>query len=177
MSEHNELVRLIKPRALPADTLEIEANADERAALSERFGVTAIPALTATAAFGEKDGAVLVDGTLRATIEQPCAVTRDPLTYDVEEAFSLRFVPPRDRGDHAEDEEFELTAEDLDEIEYEGDAFDLGEAIAQELGLAIDPYREGPGADAARDEVGIESDEERKASGPLAEALSALKKD
>ena len=175
MSEHNELVRLIKPRALPADKLKIEANAEERAALSERFGVTAIPSLSATAAFEEKDGAVIVDGTLRATIKQPCAVTRDPLTYDVKEDFSLRFVTPRDLGDYAEDEEFELTAEDLDEIEYEGDAFDLGEAIAQELGLAIDPYREGPGADAARDEAGIESDEERKPSGPLAEALSALK--
>lgn len=176
MSEASELSRMVKPRALPAGEMTIEANEQERAALAARFGITAILALTATASFGEEDEAVIVDGTLEATLEQPCAVTRDPLTYDISENFSLRFVPEGRMGEYEEDAEFELTEEDLDEIEYEGDAFDLGEAIAQELGLAIDPYREGPGADKAREEAGIESDEKRKPSGPLAEALSALKK-
>lgn len=174
--EANELVRLIKPRALPAGTTSVEANEAERAALAQRFGVTAIHALTAEVEFGEKDGAVLANGKLAATLEQPCAVTREDFTYDVSEAFSLRFVPAGGMGDYEEDEEFELTEEDLDEIEYEGETFDLGEAIAQELGLAIDPYREGPDADERREEAGIESDEDRKPSGPLAEALSALKR-
>ena len=175
-TDTNELVRLIKPRALPAGTISIEANEAERAALAKRFGITAIHALTAEVEFGEKDGAVLADGKLAATLEQPCAVTREDFTYDVSEAFSLRFVPEGGLGDYEEDEEIELTKEDLDEIEYEGDAFDLGEAIAQELGLAIDPYREGPDADERREEAGIESDEDRTPSGPLAEALRGLKK-
>ncbi len=173
----NELVRLIKPRALPSGTMEVEASEAERAALAKRFGVTAIQRLVAKVDFGEKDEAVLVDGTLDATIQQPCAVTREDLTYDVAETFSLRFVPAGRMADYEEDEEFELTEEDLDEIDYEGETFDLGEALAQTLGLAIDPYREGPGADTVREEAGIESDEERKPSGPLAEALAALKKD
>lgn len=176
MSAH-ELSRPIKPRALPAGTMTVEADEAERAALASRFGITAIHSLTAEVEFGEKDGAVLAEGKLAATLEQPCAVTREDFTYEVSETFSLRFVPEGRMGEYEEDAEFELTEEDLDEIEYEGETFDLGEAIAQELGLAIDPYREGPGADAARDEAGIESDEEREASGPLAEALSALKKD
>ncbi len=64
------------------------------------------------------------------------------------------------------------------ELEYEGDSFDLGEALAQTLGLAIDPYREGPDAEAVRNEAGIESDEEFDAApkGPLAEALAGLRK-
>jgi uncharacterized metal-binding protein YceD (DUF177 family) len=173
----NELVRLVKPRALPAGTLVVEANGQERAALAKRFGVTAIHALKAEIDFDEKDEAILVEGTLTATIEQPCAVTRDDFTYEISEPFSLRFVPAGGMPEYEEDEEFELTEDDLDEIEYEGETFDLGEAIAQTLGLAIDPYREGPGADEVREEAGIESDEERKPSGPLAEALSALKKD
>lgn len=173
----NELVRLVKPRALPSGTMTVEANGEERAALAKRFGVTEIHALTAAVDFGEKDGAVLATGTLTATLEQPCAVTRDDFTYDVSEPFSLRFVPAGRMGEYEEDEEFELTEEDLDEIEYEGETFDLGEAIAQELGLAIDPYREGPQADERREEAGIESDEDRKPSGPLAEALRGLKKD
>ena len=73
--------------------------------------------------------------------------------------------------------EIELDAEDLDEIEYAGDTFDLGEAVAQSLGLAFDPYAEGPNADAVRVEKGIASDEDQAPSGPLAEALKALKKD
>ena len=177
MSGASELSRLVKPRALPAGEMTIEADAEECAALAARFGVLAIENLRAEAEFSTKDDAVLVHGTFTAHITQPCAVTRDPLSYGVEEAFSLRFVPSGRMGDYEEDAEFELTEEDLDEIEYEGDAFDFGEAIAQELGLAIDPYREGPGADAAREDAGIESDEERTPSGPLAEALKGLKKD
>ena len=175
--EANELIRLVKPRALPAGTMEIEATPEERAALAERFGVTAIHSLTARADFEQKDGAILATGTLEAEIEQPCAVTRDDFTYSVAEPFSLNFVPAGRMGEYEEDAEFELTEEDLDEIEYDGETFDLGEAIAQELGLSIDPYREGPGADEAREDAGIESDEDRQPSGPLAEALAALKTD
>ena len=172
----SELSRPIKPRALPAGTMTIEADEAERAALASRFGITAIHTLTAEVEFGEKDGAVLAEGKLAATLEQPCAVTREDFTYEVSETFSLRFVPEGRMGEYEEDAEFELTEDDLDEIEYEGDSFDLGEAIAQELALAIDPYREGPSAEEAREKAGIESDENRKPSGPLADALAALKK-
>ncbi|MBX7500593.1 DUF177 domain-containing protein [Qipengyuania sp. YG27] len=171
-----ELSRLIKTRALPAEPMVIEASEEERAALAKRFAVTSIPALTAKVEFGTKDEAVLANGTLTATIEQPCAVTREDLSYDVEEPLALRFVPAGSLPEHTPDEEIELDSEDLDEIEYEGDSFDLGEAIAQTLALAIDPYREGPGADEARRKAGITSDEEQASSGPLAEALKGLKK-
>ena len=175
MSWPSELSRLVKPRALPPGEMLIEADANENAALATRFGVLAIDGFSATANFEKKDNAVLAKGTFSAIITQPCAVTREPLTYRLEEDFSLRFVPAGALGEYEEDAEFELTEEDLDEIEYTGDVFDLGEAVAQELGLAIDPYREGPGAEAARAEAGIESDEARVPSGPLAEALAKLK--
>lgn len=170
-----ELSRLVKPRALPAGPVVIAADEAERAALAERFGITGIPALEATVDFATKDEAVLANGTLVATLVQPCAITHDELTYEVEEPLSLRFVPAGSVPDHAPDEEIELDSEDLDEIEYEGDAFDLGEAIAQTLALAIDPYREGPGAEDARKKAGITSDEDQAPSGPLAEALAKLK--
>ncbi len=175
MSE-NELSRPIKPRALPSGAITIDATEAERNALAERFAVTAIPALSAKVEFDTRDEAVLAAGTLTATIEQPCAVTREALRYDVEEALELRFVPAGELPAHAPDEEIELDSEALDEIAFEGETFDLGEAIAQSLALAIDPYREGPGAEAARQRAGIVSDEELAPSGPLAEALAALKK-
>jgi hypothetical protein len=81
----------------------------------------------------------------------------------------LRFVPET----VVEQEEIELEEEDLDEIPYAGTAFDLGEAVAQSLALAIDPYATGPDAERVRKEKGL-TDE--AAHGPFA-ALSALKKD
>jgi hypothetical protein len=51
--------------------------------------------------------------------------------------------------------------------------FDLGEAVAQTLGLAIDPYAEGPNADAARKAAGIVAEGEQ--DGPMAALLAALK--
>ena len=71
------------------------------------------------------------------------------------------------------DDEIELDDAACDEIEYEGTAFDLGEAVAQTLALAIDPFAEGPNAEAARKAAGL-SDE--SSSGPFA-ALAALRKD
>jgi len=50
--------------------------------------------------------------------------------------------------------------------------FDLGEAVAQTLALAIDPYATRPESERVRKE-GVVSDE--AASGPFA-ALAALKK-
>jgi len=174
-STSGELIRLIKPRALPAGTLTVEASEVERTALAARFGVTAIHKLVATVSFDTKDEAVIAAGSLSATIEQPCAVTQDDFVYSVEEPLTLRFVPAQPEPELAPDEEVELDSDDLDEIEYDGETFDLGEAIAQSLALAIDPYREGPGADAVRKATGIVSDEDQAPSGPLAEALAALK--
>ncbi len=176
MSE-GELIRLVKPRALPAEPLAIEATAAERAALAKRFGVTALHALSARVQVAPEGDAVLARGTLTATVEQPCAVTREELRYTIEEPLALRFVPAAAVPDHAPDEEIELDSEDLDEIAFEGESFDLGEAIAQTLALAIDPYREGPNADETRRRAGILSDEDQAATGPLAEALARLRKD
>lgn len=172
-----ELRRLVRPRALPAKAITVTADSVERDALAKRFEVSAIKALNAHIEFETTDDAVQAVGRLIATVEQPCAVTRENFIYDVKESLALRFVPAASTPTYSPDEEVELDTNDLDEIEYEGEAFDLGEAIAQSLGLAIDPYRAGPRSAELREKVGIVSDEENIPSGPLAEALAALKKD
>ncbi|WP_279349653.1 YceD family protein [Erythrobacter litoralis] len=151
----------------------------EREALAERFSVSSIPALSANIALEETDAGIVATGTLDAEIVQPCAVTREDFNYVVHERVALLFVPEGQAARYEEDEEVELDSTAPDEIEYEGDVFDLGEALAQTLGLAIDPYREGPDADEARAAAGIESDEDVDAApkGPLAEALAGLRTD
>jgi uncharacterized metal-binding protein YceD (DUF177 family) len=105
---------------------------------------------------------------------QPCAISAEDFPVTIDEAVDLRFVEESQRP-ATDDEEIELEADDCDEIEFTGEMFDLGEAVAQTLGLAIDPYAEGPNAEAARKAAGIVAEGEQL--GPLADLLTGLKKD
>lgn len=172
-----ELSRMIKVRPLPGEVIVIEASEAERAALATRFGISAVEALRAEVTLEAKPKAIRASGRLTAAIMQPCAVSGEDFAVAIDEPLDLRFVEARARPVPSADEEIEieLEADDCDEIDYTGEMFDLGEAIAQSLGLAIDPYAEGPGADAARKAAGIVREGEQL--GPLADMLAALKKD
>lgn len=178
MNAASELSRPIKTKGLTADPVVVEADAGERAELAKRFGLPGIDALRAEIALEQRGSAIRATGTLRAAIRQTCAISGEDFPSNIDEALDLRFV---EEGtlDAAEAEnteiEIELDADDCDEIEFSGDAFDLGEAVAQTLGLAIDPYAEGPHADEARKKAGITAEGEQ--DGPLADALRALKGD
>lgn len=165
-----EFPRPIDLRQIGNAPIEIEADAAERARLAGRFGIAAIDSLTASVSLEPEKHVVKASGELRARIVQTCAVSGDDFPVSISEPIALRFVPAT--APHKPGEEIELEAEDLDEIEYEGTSFDIGEAVAQTLALAIDPFAEGPNADAVRKAVGL-ADE--AASGPFA-ALASLRK-
>lgn len=168
----SEMPRIVKLRQIDGGAMRIEANTKERAALARRFGIVAVERLAADVTLDREGEDVAVSGRLEADIVQTCGVSGEDFPVRIEEPIALRFIPGIART--VPDEEIELEEAELDEIEYTGDAFDLGEAVAQSLGLAIDPYATGPNADAARKEAGIL---EEGATGPLAEALKALKKE
>lgn len=171
----SELTRPIKVKGLPGDTVVVEADAGERAALARRFGLPGIDSLRAEIDLEQRGKAIRATGTLRAAIRQACAISGEDFPANIEEPIDLRFVEETDLpAPDGEEIEIELEADDCDEIEYSGDMFDLGEAVAQSLGLSIDPYAEGPNADAARKAAGIVQEGEQE--GPLAAALAALKK-
>lgn len=165
---------MIKARPLPAEPVVIEASPEERSALAARFGLGAVESLTATVSLDQRPRAIRATGRLHAKIMQPCAISGEDFPVTIDEPVDLRFVEENQRAP-APDEEIELEADDCDEIGYAGEMFDLGEAIAQTLGLAIDPYAEGPEADAARAAAGIVQEGEQL--GPLADLLAGLKKD
>ncbi len=82
-------------RAVPVESLEdggtvidIEADADERAALARRFGLLAVDSLTAKVGLTPVDvGRVRVHGALAAEVTQACVVTLEPVTTRVEASF------------------------------------------------------------------------------------------
>jgi len=168
----SEFSRMIRARPSPPPRATIEASETERAALALRFGVSAIRSLHAELTFEPDGGAVQAIGSLSAQVVQTCAVSVEDFTLRIDEPLHLRFVPEV-RAIDPEDEA-ELPGDEPDEIEFPGDSFDLGEAVAQSLGLAIDPYAEGPNADGVRNEAGLI--DEAAPRGPLAEALAKLRK-
>lgn len=166
----SEFSRMFDPRTLPAAPVRITAEAGECAALAQRFGLVAVHALSAEVALEPADKAVMATGRLKAKIVQSCAVSGEDLPVSIDAPVTIRFVPAR--TGLVPDEEIELDAQDCDEIEMDGPLFDLGEAIAQDLALAIDPFAVGPDADQARRKAGLLDE---AAAGPFA-ALAALKK-
>ncbi|MGB3740032.1 MAG: YceD family protein [Pontixanthobacter sp.] len=170
-----EMSRMVKLRALRNDPYDIAADAGERAALARRFDLVRIDALSASVQLSpdagvDGGGAIDAAGAIDAEWVQHCAVSGEELPMTVREPFAIRFVPAG--RTYAPDEEVELTPDELDEIEYDGDGVDLGEAVAQSFGLAIDPYATGADADEARERQGIAA--EGQQDGPLAELLNAL---
>lgn len=164
-----EFSRVFDVRQVEGKQPHLEATETERTALAERFGIVRVDSLCADLDLTRIDRTVEARGRLRAEIVQSCAVSAEDLPVSFDEEVFFRFVP--ESTSHTPDEEVELDAEDCDEIEYNGTHFDLGEAVAQSLALAIDPFLTGPDADAARKAAGIGTPEDQ---GPFA-ALKGLK--
>ena len=130
------------------ETVVVEADPAERAALAVRFGISAIGALSVTFRLSPpRDRVVAAAGLMSAQVTQVCVVTLEPFDATVEEAFDVLFVPA---GTETDDDLGD--PETPDEIPYTGDRIDLGEAAAEQLALSLDPYPRKPGA--ALDENG-----------------------
>jgi uncharacterized metal-binding protein YceD (DUF177 family) len=140
ISECSRVVSLdrIGPTGL---AMTVEATPAECSALAMRMGLPAIHALRCTFELDRQRGDIIVArGHLHAHLRQTCVITLDDFDDDLEEFFQIRFVP--------EGEETEIVdPETDDEIPYTGNTIDIGEAAAEQLGLALDPYPRAPGAE------------------------------
>jgi len=173
MTDTPEFSHPVDIRGITSEPVRLSANADERSALAKRFDIVAIDRLEAELTLVADGAVVSAKGTLDAAITQSCAVSGEDLPATIQEPFEVRFVPAETLEVDQPETEVELAAEELDDIGYTGGAFDLGEAIAQSLALAIDPFATGPEADAARERHGLADGGPK---GALAEALAGLKK-
>jgi uncharacterized metal-binding protein YceD (DUF177 family) len=118
----------------------VEAGATECAAIAQRMNLPAVLALTCRFHL-ERDtsGSLLAFGKLEAHVVQTCVVSLEDFTAAVEERFAVRCVPDGDESDDTD-------PETLDEIVFADGMLDLGEAAAEQLALALDPYPRAPGA-------------------------------
>lgn len=167
-----EFSRPLRLDAIGAGDSQMTVTADEaeRAALARRFGVIAIDALSADFAVRRDAAGIVARGTLSGAVVQACGVTGEPVPQTIDEAFDLRFLP--EPGGAAD--EVELNEDECDTVFYSGGAIDLGEAAAETLALALDPFPRSANAEAALREAGVLSDEDNP-TGPFA-ALAKLRK-
>lgn len=149
--------------------LDIEAGPQERERLARRFDLVSIGSLAARLDLNLNPAGEIHDsGQLAAEVIQTCVVSLDPVPARLAEDFSLRFAPGTREpiGD--------LSFGPGDEVPPEplcGGTIDLGEPVAQQLALALNPFPHAPGirsAAAADGPPKVEVD----AAGPFA-ALAA----
>jgi uncharacterized metal-binding protein YceD (DUF177 family) len=108
-------------------------------------------------------------------VVQSCVVSGEPVPAHVDEPLELRFEPLDEGRD-----EIELEADALDVMPVDGDAIDLGEALAQALAVALDPYPRAAPDVLAKARQLLMSEEEAEARAEAAKAsanpFAALKK-
>ena len=121
--------------------ITVEATSGECAALARRMGLPAIESLSCEFHLDRDLAHRLVGhGHLRARIVQTCVVSLEDFSAGVDEQFTVLFIPAGNESDNDDPEA-------LDEIPFEDGIIDLGEATAQQLALALDPYPRAPGAE------------------------------
>ncbi|HSV29473.1 MAG TPA: DUF177 domain-containing protein [Candidatus Omnitrophota bacterium] len=125
----------------------LEANAAERDALARRFGILGIASLVAeirvkAIAAGTM---VRVKGRLTAEVTQACVVTLEPVEQKVDETFELTFREAVEEDDEDGEIEFSMEEDDPPDAIVNG-MIDVGEAVAEHLALALDPFPRKAGA-------------------------------
>ncbi|WP_342249690.1 YceD family protein [Sphingomonas sp. OTU376] len=140
--------------------VQVQAEPNERIALAERFGLKSIDSLAADYRIRRDAQGIIATGHLSARVVQACVITDEPVPAKIEEDFAIRFLPESD-GDAGE-EEMELSEDECDIVFYSGGAIDLGEAAAETLALALDPYPRSASAEGALRDAGVISEEEAK---------------
>jgi uncharacterized metal-binding protein YceD (DUF177 family) len=164
-------------RPLAADSIgpqplerRIEANATERAGLASRFDLLSLDRLEANLVLRRDKGDVIrLEGRFAADVVQSCVLTLAPVPAHLEGEFETCYSAS---AVEADEEEFDPLAADSPEP-IPGGEIDLGEAVAQQLAIALDPYPKAPGASLASASGTTAKGE--SAPNPFA-ALSALKK-
>ena len=122
----------------------IEANPQECRELAKRLGIPSVRSVRADVALKLIRGGKLVAlrGRLQAEIEQICVVTLEPVVNRIDEEFS-RFYSVEE-GPQPAEVVIDLAEEESPDP-IENGQIDIGEAAAEHLALAMDPFPRAPG--------------------------------
>jgi uncharacterized metal-binding protein YceD (DUF177 family) len=153
--------------------VEIEADANQRAALAEIHGLNGIEALKATLLVEAwRSSGVRVTGRIEARLEQICVASGDPIPTEIDAEFEALYVPAGSKLTKPKLEGGEMVIDpdgpDLPET-FEGDTIDAGQVVEEFFALELDPYTRKDGA------AFVAKAEAPEPDGPLQQKLRALK--
>lgn len=153
--------------------ITVESTSEQRAALAELLGITAVEALSAKMKAVKFRGGIRVEGRLVARITQPCVITFESVSQDIDEPIDRVFLPGAnmDDGPETANKEIFVDLENDDPPDpLDGPELDLAPLVTETLALAIDPYPRAPGASV--DDLGLAGDEAKVSA---FDALRSLK--
>ena len=150
MASSNEFARpiVIEPWPDAGVAVELVADARERQALARRFGLLELGELRVEGRLepGEDRHELRFRGVLEAAVVQACVATLEPVPARIRVPVERRYRR-HDAGAGRREVQAEphlwLVDPDAAEVDVEpvsGPTIDLGEAMAEELALALDPY-------------------------------------
>jgi len=130
------------------EAILVTADATERGNLARRLDLPAIHAFGGSVTVrGERRGLFAVEGSFEASVTQTCVVSMNEFRQDYAEDFVVYFIrdhsgkePSSDAVDFDPDDDRALAEP------FDGETLDLGEILAQQLSLALDPFPREPGA-------------------------------
>ena len=126
-------------------TYKIEANANEREALSSRFSIDSLESLVVEISLClGAGGVVLLTGKLKAALTQTCVVSLKPLVNEINLTFDRTYSASAKPffGQQEEPDEDGSQADDQPEPPepLENGGIDIGEVASEELAIEIDPF-------------------------------------
>jgi hypothetical protein len=153
MNDTGPFSRIVRVDAIPKDgqTLTIEANPSERAALASLYKLPAIASLTASLRLERvgRDGARIA-GAVHGELTQVCVVSLEPFAATVNEPIDVRFEPESEadakRRLSGEAHVFSIDDEDEPDPIIDG-KIDVGALAAEFFALGLDPYPRKPGVE------------------------------
>ncbi|HEV7234490.1 MAG TPA: DUF177 domain-containing protein [Sphingorhabdus sp.] len=165
----NEFSHIVKLSEIGGNGhVRLSASEEARAALAKRFDLALLDMLEADLTLRQGAKGIEASGRMSAELAQICVASGEPLPVMLDEPIHIRFIP---EPHLAADSETELESQDCDTMFHDGQSIDLGEAVAQSLGLALDPYPRSAEAEQILKAAGVKSEDEAAPMG----ALSSLK--
>ena len=179
-TEFSRRLRLDKLAGGPVERT-LEAQPKECGELRQRLGLDGLFSLSGTLKVARLIDSPLirVEGSFTARVRQTCVVKLEPFEADVGERFVQLYTLDPAAAEAEEGEVLVALDDDEPPEPLTGDSLDLGEVLAEQLALALDPHPRAPDAafDPARYGVAPdEDDEDGDADNPFA-VLRHLKPD
>jgi uncharacterized metal-binding protein YceD (DUF177 family) len=140
-----EFSRLVDVSEIKRAPWRAELKADEaaRVAIASRFGIVSVDRFEAVISLRRTPiGLIQLEGSIEAEVVQECVVSLEPIHSEIRETFEVYYSEAVSEAEVGGD----LTMDDeLWPDPVVDGKIDIGEAVTEQLGLALDPYprREG----------------------------------